>query len=170
MQFIQILSEQFWISLVFFTDLNLTELAVLSTLRRFEGCLEVEGWLKTGNKGHSFRAWLSLELLPIFSVVLLIRDTAECNLYQGCHHEETSDFGSENDPTLTRHCATFSPVTPIFYFTSAISVSNICTKFEKNLSDISAKLALTLRRRGFWIRKPPKLSNPSDFFSFCLGI
>ena len=25
------------------------------------GCFEVEGWLKTGNKGHSFQAWLSLK-------------------------------------------------------------------------------------------------------------
>ena len=40
----------------FFTDLTLTELAILGTLRKFEGCLEVEGWLKTGDKGHSFQA------------------------------------------------------------------------------------------------------------------
>ena len=45
--------------------------------------------------------------------------------YEGCHHEETSDFGNKN-------------VTAIFYFTSAIYVvENICTKFEKNLSDFS---------------------------------
>ena len=43
--------------------------------------------------------------------------------YQGCHREETSDVSSENDPTLTRHCATFSQVTSIFYFTSAICMS-----------------------------------------------
>ena len=66
----------------FCTDLPIIKIAIWSTLRRprFEGCLEVEGWLKTGNKGHSFRAWLSLELLPTFSVVLLIRDMAECYL------------------------------------------------------------------------------------------
>ena len=53
----------------------------LSTLRRFEGCLpEVEGWLKTGNKGRSFQAWLSRKALPTFLPVLLIRDKAECHL------------------------------------------------------------------------------------------
>ena len=35
-----------------FTDLPLTELAILGTLRKFEGCLKVEEWLKTGKKGH----------------------------------------------------------------------------------------------------------------------
>ena len=52
----------------------------MSTLRRFEGCLEVEGWLKTGNKGHLFQAWLSRKALPTFLPVLLIRDKAECHL------------------------------------------------------------------------------------------
>ena len=64
----------------FCTDLPKTEIAILSTHRRFEGCLEVEEWLKTGEKGHSFRAWLSLKLLPSFLVVLLIRDKATCYL------------------------------------------------------------------------------------------
>ena len=64
----------------FCTDLPITEIAILSTLSRFEGCLEVEGWLKTGNKSHSFRGWLSLRLLPTFLVVLLIRDKAACYL------------------------------------------------------------------------------------------
>ena len=64
----------------FFTDLPITEIAILSTLRGFEGCLEVEGWLKTGNKGHSFQAGLSPKALPIFLPVLLIRDKAECHL------------------------------------------------------------------------------------------
>ena len=64
----------------FCTDFSITEIAILSTLRRFEGCLEVEGWLKTGNKSHSLRAWLSLKLLPNFLVVLLIRDKATCYL------------------------------------------------------------------------------------------
>ena len=61
----------------FFTDLPLTELAILRSLRKFEGCLEVEGCLKTCNKSHYFRAWLSLKFLSTFLVVLLIRDTAE---------------------------------------------------------------------------------------------
>ena len=64
----------------FFTDLPITEVAILSTLRRFEGCLEVEGWLKTGNKGHLFQAWLSRKALPTFLPGLLIRDKAECHL------------------------------------------------------------------------------------------
>ena len=64
----------------FFVDLHITEIAILSTLYRFEGCLEVEGWLKTGNKGYSFQAWLFLKLLPTFLVVLLIRDKAKCHL------------------------------------------------------------------------------------------
>ena len=64
----------------FFTDLPLTELVILRTLRKFEGCLEVEGWLKTGNKGHYFQAWLSLKFLSAFLVVLFIRDMAECHL------------------------------------------------------------------------------------------
>ena len=52
MQFIQ---NSIWLILnimSFFTDLPLTELAILGTLWKFEGCLEVEEWLKTGNKGH----------------------------------------------------------------------------------------------------------------------
>ena len=57
--------------------------------------------------------------------------------YQVCHHEETSDFGSENDSTLTRRCATFSPVTPIFYFTSALSMSQ--RPFVQNLRKIYLK-------------------------------
>ena len=80
MQFIR---NSIWLILnimSFCTDLPIIKIAIWSTLRRFEGCLEVEGWLKTGNKSHSFRAWLSLELLPTFSVVLLIRDKAECYL------------------------------------------------------------------------------------------
>ena len=52
----------------------------MSTLRRSEGCLEVEGWLKTGNKGHSFQAWLSRKALPTFLALFLIRDKAECHL------------------------------------------------------------------------------------------
>ena len=64
----------------FCTDLPITKVAILSTHRRFEGCLEVEEWLKTGKQGHSFRAWLSLKLLPSFLVVLLIRDKATCYL------------------------------------------------------------------------------------------
>ena len=64
----------------FCTDLPIIDIAILSTLRRFEGSLEVEGWLKTGNKGHLSRAWLSLKLLATFLVVLLIRDKAECFL------------------------------------------------------------------------------------------
>ena len=39
-----------------FPDLPLTELAILGTLRKFEGCFEVEEWLKTGNKGHYLQA------------------------------------------------------------------------------------------------------------------
>ena len=62
------------------TDLHITDIAIWCTLRRFEGCLEVEEWLKTGNKHHSSQAWLSLKLLPTFLAVLLIRDKAECNL------------------------------------------------------------------------------------------
>ena len=61
----------------FFTDLPITESAILSTLRKFEGCLGVEGWLKTGNKGHYFQAWFSLEVSAKFLVVLLTRDSAE---------------------------------------------------------------------------------------------
>ena len=76
----KILSDKFWISWVFFTDLPITEIAILSALRRFEGCLEVEGWLKTGNKGRLFQAWLSQKALPTFLPVLLIRDKAECHL------------------------------------------------------------------------------------------
>ena len=64
----------------FFTDLPITEIAILNTLPRFEDCLEVEGWLKTGNKGHSFQAWLSPKALPTFLPVLLIRNRAECHL------------------------------------------------------------------------------------------
>ena len=33
-----------------------TELVILGTLQKFEGCLEVEGWLKTVNKGRLFQA------------------------------------------------------------------------------------------------------------------
>ena len=54
--------------------------------------------------------------------------------YQGCHHEETSDFGSESDQTLTQHCATFSPVTPIFYCISAVYMSQ--RTFVQNLRKI----------------------------------
>ena len=64
----------------FFTELPITEIAILSTLRRFEGCLEVERWLKTGNKGHLFQAWHSRKALPTFLPVLLIRYKAECHL------------------------------------------------------------------------------------------
>ena len=64
----------------FCTDLPITEIAIFSTRWRFEGCLEVEEWLKTGKKGHSFWAWHSLKLLPSFLVVLLIRDKATCYL------------------------------------------------------------------------------------------
>ena len=63
-----------------FRDLPIIEIAILNTLRTFEGCLEVEGWLKTGNNGHSFQAWPSLNLLTTFLVFLLIRDKAECHL------------------------------------------------------------------------------------------
>ena len=80
MQFIQ---NSIWLILnimSFWTDLPITEIAILSTRRRFEGCLEVEEWLKTGRKDHSFRAWLSLKLLSSFWVVLLIRDKATCYL------------------------------------------------------------------------------------------
>ena len=79
----QLIQNSIWLILnimSFCTDLPITEIATFSTLPRFEGCLEVEGWLRTGNKGHSFRAWLSLKLLPTFLVVLLIRDKAECYL------------------------------------------------------------------------------------------
>ena len=80
MQFIQ---NSIWLILNIvsvFTVLPITKIAILSTLRRFEGCLEVEGWLKTGNKGHSFQAWFSPKALPTFLPVLLIRDKAECHL------------------------------------------------------------------------------------------
>ena len=80
MQFIQ---NSIWLILnimSFFTDLPITEIAILSTLQKFEDCLKVEGWLKTGNNGHSFQAWLSPKALRTFLPVLLIRDKAECHL------------------------------------------------------------------------------------------
>ena len=40
----------------FFTDLPITEIAILNTLWMFKGCFEVVGWLNTENKGHSFQA------------------------------------------------------------------------------------------------------------------
>ena len=61
----------------FFTDLPIIKSAILNTVRKFEGCLGVDGWLKTGNKGHYFQAWFSLEVVPTFLVVLLTRDSAE---------------------------------------------------------------------------------------------
>ena len=45
----------------FCTDLPITEIAILSTLQRFEGCLEVEEWLKTAIKAiHSEHDFLKL--------------------------------------------------------------------------------------------------------------
>ena len=79
----QFIKNSIWLifnNMTFCSDLPITEIAIFSTLLRFEGCLAVEGWLRMGNKGHSFRAWLSLKLLPTFLVVLLIRDKAECYL------------------------------------------------------------------------------------------
>ena len=55
-----------------FTDNRDCDLKYTSEI---QGCLEVEGWMKKGNKGHSFEAWLST-----FLVLLLIRDKAECHL------------------------------------------------------------------------------------------
>ena len=135
----KILSDHFRISWVFFTDLPIIKSAIISTLRKFEGCLGVEGWLKSGNKGHYFQAWFSLEVSANFFSSFVDQRLGWGPFYQGCHHEETSDFGSESDPTLTQHCATFSPVTPIFYCISAVYMSQrtFCLKFEKNLSDIS---------------------------------
>ena len=118
----------------FFTDLPITESAILSTLWKFEGCLGVEGWLKTGNKGHNFKAWLSLKVSAKFFSSFVDQRLGWVPFYQGCHHEETSDFGSESDQTLTQHCATFSPVTPIFYCISAVYMSQ--RTFVQNLRKI----------------------------------
>ena len=118
----------------FFTDLPIINSAILSTLRKSEGCLGVEGWLKTGNKGHYFQAWFSLEVSAKFFSSFVDQKLGWGPFYQGCHHEETSDFGSESDPTLTRHCATFSSVTPIFYCISAVYMSQ--RTFVRNLRKI----------------------------------
>ena len=118
----------------FFTDLPITESAILSTLWKFEGCLGVEGWLKTGNKGHYFQAWLSLEVCVNFFSSFVDQRLGWAPFYQGCHHEEISDFGSESDQTLTPSCATFSPVTPIFYCISAVYMSQ--RTFVQNLRKI----------------------------------
>ena len=78
-----------------FTDLPITESAILSTLaRKFEGCLGVEGWLKTGNKSHYFQAWFSLKVSSNFFSSFVDQRLGWVPFYQGCHHEETSDFGS----------------------------------------------------------------------------
>ena len=77
MQFIQNSIWSFLNIMSFFTDLPIIKSAILSTLRKFEGCLGVEGWLKTGNKCHYFQAWFSLEVVPTFLAVLLTRDSAE---------------------------------------------------------------------------------------------
>ena len=69
--------------------------------------------------------------------------------YQGSIHEETSDFASKNDPTFTQHCATFSPVTPIFYFTSAFSMS--WRTFVQNLRKIYLIFLPRPRYYGFII-------------------
>ena len=127
----EILSDHFWKSWVFFTDLTITESAILSTLWKFGGCLGVEGWMKTGNKGHYFQAWFSLEVSAKFFSSFVDQSLGWAPFYQGCHHEETSDFGSESDQTLTQHCATFSLVTPIFYCISAVYMSQ--RTFVQNL-------------------------------------
>ena len=134
MQFIRNSIWSFLNIMSFFTDLPITESAILSTLWKFEGCLGVEGWLKTGNKGHYFQAWFSLEVSANFFSSFVDQRLGWAPFYQGCHHEETSDFGSESDQTLTQHCATFSPVTPIFYCISAVYMSQ--RTFVQNLRKI----------------------------------
>ena len=66
MQFIRNSIWSFLNIMSFFTDLPKTESAILSTLWKFEGCLGVEGWLKTGNTGHYFQAWFSVEVSAKF--------------------------------------------------------------------------------------------------------
>ena len=123
----------------FYADLpiDLPGFEIFSALWRFEGCFEVSGWIIGKRKmkavssqpdlflGVVYKKNFFCTLPPTFSpaqlliiilkVVLLIKDSAEYHLIKlGCQHDDTSDFGSDNDPTLTRHCATFPPVTPIF--------------------------------------------------------
>ena len=122
MQFIPNSIWSFLNIMSFFTDLPITESAILSTLRKFEGCLGVEGCLKTGNKAITSKPNFLLRLVPTFFSSFVDQRLGWAPFYQGCHHEETSDFGSESDPTLTRHCATFSPVTTIFYCIFAVYI------------------------------------------------
>ena len=134
MQFIQNSIWSFLNIMSFVTDLPIIKSAILSTLRKFEGCFGVEEWLKTGNNGHYFQAWFFLEVCANFFSSFVDQRLDWAPSYRGCHHEETSDFGSESDPTLTRHCATFNPVTPIFYCISAIYMSQ--GTFVQNLRKI----------------------------------
>ena len=87
-------------------------------LRRFGGCLGVEGWWKRAIKAiHSKPDFLSLNLLPNLFCSFADQRQGWVPTYQGCHHEEASEFGNENDPTLTRHRATFNEVTHTFFRT-----------------------------------------------------
>ena len=70
----------------FFTDLPITESAILSTPRKFEDCLRVEGWLKTGNKSHYFQAWFSLEVGANFFSSFVDQRLGWAPFYQGCYH------------------------------------------------------------------------------------
>ena len=143
MQFIQ---NSIWLILNitrFCTDLPITEIAILSTLRKFEGCLEVEEWLKTGNKGHSSQAWLSLKLLPTFWVVLLIRDKAECYLIKVVTMRKLLISAAKMAQlwlSIVQHLSGDPHF--LFHFCNLHVLENICTKFEKNLSDISTTPAL----------------------------
>ena len=118
-------------SMSLFTHLPTTEIAIFSTLLRFEGCLEVEawGWLKTGNKGHSFQALHSLKLLPTFLVVLLlIRDKVECHLIKvvTMHTWGYFWFWQRKWPNFASALCAIYPIDPLFNFfsfTSAICLS-----------------------------------------------
>ena len=143
MQFIQ---NSIWLILnimSFFTDLPLTELAILGTLRKFEGCLEVEGWLKTGNKGHSFQAWLSLKFLSTFLVVLLIRDTAESHLIKIVTMRKLLISASKMTQLwlgIVQHLARWPPF--FISFLHLVCLREHLYKIWENLSDISRTPAL----------------------------
>ena len=143
MQFIQNSIWSFLNIMRFFTDLPIIKSAILSTLRKFEGYLGVEGWLKTGNKGHYFPAWFSLEAVPTFLVVLLTRDSDE-RLFIKVVTTRKLLISVAKVTQLWLGIVQHLAGDPHFllHICSLHVSENICSKVEKNLSDISTTPAL----------------------------
>ena len=134
MEFVQ---NSIWLILnivSFFTNLPITEIAILSTLGGLRAVWRWKGGWKRAKKAIYSKPDPLLSNANFFSSFADQRQ-GWVPSYQGCHHEKTSDFGSKNDPTLTRHCATFSPVTAIilFHFWHLYVLENICTKCDKSI-------------------------------------